>query len=114
MFAARPNHRLYGWSVYCDGGITFHGEGSDALHYVMAELGPVLNLDSDELVRIARANGGQDYLDRHPESRVRLGARFIGRRSIWEMEFVAAGSIGFFAAIDGETGEVLRTCPPCS
>ena len=39
LFAARPNHRLYAWSVYYDGRIEFQGEKSDSLHYVMAEIG---------------------------------------------------------------------------
>jgi hypothetical protein len=113
-FAARPNYQLYEWSVYCDGAILFQGQKSDALHHVMAEIGPVLNLDSDDLIRIAGENGGHEFLNRFPEARVGLLGRFIGRRPIWEMEFFTAGSIGFSAAIDGETGEVLRTCPPCS
>ena len=113
-FAAGPNYQLYEWTVYCDGRIEFQGQKSDALHYVMAEMGPILNLDSDDLIRIARASGGQNYLDRYPESRVGLGARFIGRRPIWELQFFTFQvPCGFSAAIDGQTGEVLMTSRPC-
>jgi hypothetical protein len=113
-FAARPSYRLYDWTVYCDGDIEFLGEKTDAAHHDMTEIGPVLNLDSDDLAQVMPANGGQDYLDRYPQARFGLSGRYIGRRPIWEVFFTTLDvPCGFSAVIDGQTGAVHRTSPPC-
>jgi hypothetical protein len=114
LFAERPSYRLHEWAIYCDGQVVFEGEKSNAAHYDMTEIGPVLNLDSDDLAQVVRANGGQDYLDRYPQARFSLGGRYIGRRPIWQLRFSTLEvPCGFSAVIDGQTGEVLMTSQPC-
>jgi hypothetical protein len=113
-FAERPYYRLTDWQIGCDGQFVSLADRPDTLHLDMTEIAPVLNLDSDELIWIAREHGGETYLNRYPDARAGLVGRFVGRRPTWELRFSTLQvPCGFSALIDGQTGEVLLTSQPC-
>lgn len=113
-FAEPPDNRLHDWAIGCDGRFSFWGEYPDTFRLDITEIGTVLTVDSRDVIRIARENGGQVYLDRYPTARVHLLGSFIGRRPVWEMTFETAGTpCGFRAVIDGRTSEVLLTNQSC-
>lgn len=113
-FAGPPYYRLQVWSIGCDGRFSFNGDIPDALHYDMREIGTVLTVDSREVIRIARETGGQDYLDRYPDARVKLLGRFRGGRPAWEIHLESRQTrCGFGAFIDGQTAELLGASEPC-
>jgi hypothetical protein len=84
-FAEPPYYRLHDWAIGCDGRFSFWGEYPDTFRLDIAEIGNVLTVDSRDVIRIARENGGQAYLDRYPDARVELLGRFRGGRPAWEI-----------------------------
>ena len=64
-----------------------HARNLERARFDLSELGPFLAVDSPEAVILGRKYGAQAFVDRFPESFVRMGYSFIGKVAICEMYF---------------------------
>lgn len=113
-FAEPPYYRLYDWAIGCDGQFTSDHEWPDRRGIAMTEIGAVLKVDSQDVIRIAREHGGQAFLDRYPDARVSLLGKFIAGSPVWEIHLESRQTrCGFGAFIDGQTAELFGASEPC-
>jgi hypothetical protein len=109
--------RIRIWAVWSDGRVTFE-ESLNVGQTAVAEIGPALQFDSPQVVRMAREYGAQPYLDRYPSAIAGTGAEYLGGRVVWQVVFFGAGvgrppcELGPIY-IDARTGELLHADLGC-
>jgi hypothetical protein len=113
-FAAPPYYELWDWDIACNGQFGLPAQWHDRRFLSLVDIVPLFTVDSTDVIRIARENGGQQYLDKYPDARVSFLGRYFGGRSAWEMTLETRGTeCGFRVIVDGQTAEVLFTHQSC-
>ncbi len=108
---------VYFWSAYSDGRIESGGSGPPIGIVFPVDIGPLLQIDSDRALEIARANGAQAHLDRFPDGIITMRYHHDGNRLLCAIELDGRRMDGApctsFVFLDGSTGAVLRTDFTC-
>ena len=104
--------RLYYWTAWSDGRVTFDDDYPNVGRLTFVEIGPSVAVDSPEAIRRGREYGAQPFVDRFPGTHVQMSARSIGGRVVWDMRFEDVVSpnrvlCGVDITIDAGSGNLL-------
>jgi hypothetical protein len=111
-FAERreTTYTFYFWAVTEAGDVQFRGPALPVLPFAFSDLGPVITIDSDAAVELARSYGAEPYVRAHSDARPRpLAARFVGGLPVWNVRFDAKSAPCELGPIyiDARTGDLL-------
>jgi hypothetical protein len=112
-FAARreATYDFYFWEVDGTGVVQFKGPSPPAsLRFEFSDVAPVITVDSDAAVQLARTYGAEPYLQAHPDARPRaVAAKFVGGLPAWSVTFYVNPTTCQLGPIyiDARTGALL-------
>ncbi len=81
----------FAWSVFSDGSITFEGPLPPLNPVARLDLGPFLQVDSDQAVDRALGFGADEYVRRHPEAMIQVRYFHLAGQVVCHLHFLDIG-----------------------
>lgn len=81
----------FDWAVYCDGQIEAFGPLSPVGPITLVDVGPMIKINSDEAIKLARKYGGQAFVKRYPDALAGLRYSILDDYPVCTVRFFKIG-----------------------